>query len=183
MPESTPIYGIPYPCPGETIDSDVFADFANAVDAAMTAVAATSVEALNRPNAKVQLTASDALAAGVELQLTFDVEAWDNDGMANVPAVDALTIQTAGTYLVVGASTIATTGGTFTVAQIALKRNATTLYVRRDNSIDLSAVSLYLTGLIDCVPGDVITLHGQKYGSMTGTASSNSLSARMINRP
>lgn len=183
MPESTPIYGIPYPCPGETIDPDVFADFADAVDAAMTSVAAISVEAGTRPNAKVHRVGADVLVAGVALQATFDLEAYDNDGMANVPAVDALTIQTAGTYLVIGASIISTSGGTFTAAEVSLRQNGTTRYIRRDNSGDLSDASMYVSGLIDCVPGDVLTLFNQKYGSAGGNATNSSLSARMTNRP
>lgn len=185
MPESTPIYAIPYPCPGETIDSAVFADFANAVDAAMTSVSATETEALTRPTAKVYLAgAPSALAANVELQLSYDTEAWDNDGMATVPG-NTLVVQTAGTYNVVGACIIATTAGTFTGAQIAIKKNGVLHYVHRDDSGDLSDVSMYLSGLIDAVPADVLSFHAIKFGGGggTGLATGASFSARMTNRP
>jgi hypothetical protein len=162
----------------------VFASFANAVDAAMVSVSATETAALNRPAAKIFLAgAGNVLVAGVELQMTFDTVAGDNDGMASLPGVQGLTAQTAGTFNIIVANIIATTGGTFTGAQVAIKKNGVLHYVHRDDSQDGSDVSMYLSGLIDAVPGDLFTFHAIKFGSAGGVANGNSLSARLTNRP
>ena len=104
MPASTAVYGITYPCGGDTIDADVFATFASSLDAALTQGAADIAEATERPNAQVQGPfTSQSVTVNVATTLTYIDEIYDNDAMADLTVNnDRLTVQESGAYLVWG---------------------------------------------------------------------------------
>lgn len=98
MPET--IGDIIVPCLTETISPDVFAAFATAVEADLSAVDAVARKALLRPAAVVRNTAGTAYTAGVALIPPFQVEVLDTDNMFTLAAPTILTVNTAGTYLI-----------------------------------------------------------------------------------
>lgn len=104
MPASTAVYGITYPCGGDTIDAGVFATFADSLDIALTQGAADIAEATERPNAQVQGPfTSQSVTVNVVTTLTYIDEIYDNDGMADLATNnDRLTVQTTGAYLIWG---------------------------------------------------------------------------------
>lgn len=53
MPDTTPIYTLPYPCTGEVVDPDDFADLGTAIDTVLDAVDADLNNALNRYNVDI----------------------------------------------------------------------------------------------------------------------------------
>lgn len=102
MPASTPIYGITYPCGGDTIDPDALATFATSMDAALAQGAADLAEVTARPNAQgYEIFVAFPVAVNVATDLGYLVEAYDNDGMLDLSAsTTALTIRTSGAYLI-----------------------------------------------------------------------------------
>lgn len=60
MPDATPIYSFPYPCPYETVSPSAFSDLANAIDTKLNELAADERAALNRPNARRQSAVNTA---------------------------------------------------------------------------------------------------------------------------
>lgn len=73
MPGLTDNFGIPYPCPGDPIDCTDFADWAAAIDEALTEVNQAATAAANRPRAMLRTaTAGRAIPVGVETQILFD---------------------------------------------------------------------------------------------------------------
>lgn len=52
MPSTTPIFGFPFPCPGETVGPMAFLNLANAIDTKLLQLADDETAALNRPNAR-----------------------------------------------------------------------------------------------------------------------------------
>ena len=72
MPDTTPIYGFTYPCPGETVSSASFTTLANQIDAKLVEVNNDLTFALNRPNMDVGATATtQTITAGVDTVLTI----------------------------------------------------------------------------------------------------------------
>lgn len=69
MPDTTPIYAFPYPCPGDVVDATDFQDLANAVEAAMVTVDADYLLALNRFNVDQQSSIQN-IPAGVDTVIT-----------------------------------------------------------------------------------------------------------------
>lgn len=66
MPQTTPIYAFPYPCPGELITAATFANLANAIDTKMQDVVNDENYALGRYSASIT-SASNIAAPGVPL--------------------------------------------------------------------------------------------------------------------
>lgn len=97
---TTPVWDLPYPCAGETMDPAIFCDFSNAVDAALVTVNANAEFVANRPNARIDRTANaNTFAAGVATNVQFDTEVFDNDGMATLSTDNAgLLVNTPGVY-------------------------------------------------------------------------------------
>lgn len=70
MPGQTPIFNFPYPCPGEMITAQSFANLANAIDAKLTEVNADMIFALNRPNVDKDDASTQVTNPGVVTTLT-----------------------------------------------------------------------------------------------------------------
>lgn len=124
MPDSSPVFGIPFPCEGEAITCDSFADFATGVESALASVDVTVDQALNPPNAGVNLTQSVAVAAATDC--VYVTEYWDSANMATV-GTTPLTAPADGMYLITinaGVSGFAT----ITSAKAAININGTDQY-------------------------------------------------------
>lgn len=66
MPETTPIYAFPYPCPSDPVTAVDFADLADAIDAQMLVIQADESYALNRYNVQQVGAAQAGIAVGVD---------------------------------------------------------------------------------------------------------------------
>lgn len=66
MPETTPIYGFPYPCPGDPINATDFQDLADAIDAQMAVIQDDMDLALNRYNVQQTVAAQALIPPAVE---------------------------------------------------------------------------------------------------------------------
>jgi hypothetical protein len=104
MPATTPVYGITYPCGGDTIDPGVLATFANSIDAALAQGAAELAQVTGRPNAQViRFLPAQAVVLNTVTTMTYVDETYDNDGMADLAVNnDRLTVQTSGAYFIRG---------------------------------------------------------------------------------
>lgn len=104
MPGSTPVYGITYPCGGETIDPDVLRTFSSSLNNALLQNRYELAEAANRPNAQIRYAiggTAPTAAVNVVTTVTYAAELYDNDNMADIAINnDRLTIQTGGVYFV-----------------------------------------------------------------------------------
>ena len=69
MPDTTPIFAFPYPCPGDTVDATDFADLATAIEAKMIDVEADYLLALNRFNNDLD-GVTQTIPAGVDTVIT-----------------------------------------------------------------------------------------------------------------
>ncbi len=166
MPASTPVYGITYPCSGETIDPSVFATFANTLDAALAQGTAALAQATNRPNVQVQATAAQAVVINVVTTLTYTTEIYDNDAMADLAANnERLTIQTDGVYFIWGAFNTGSTT-TQTSAAVILTVNGVERgrYKTRPIAINNFA-SVSMSMPMSLLAGDIVRMQGLWTGS------------------
>lgn len=99
---STPVWGLPYPCAGETIDPAIFCEFSDAVDAALVTINTNAEFVANRPSVRIDRTANaNTFAAGVASNVQFDTEFFDNDAMADLTVSNSqITVTTPGVYWV-----------------------------------------------------------------------------------
>lgn len=186
MPASTPVYGITYPCGGDTIDPSVFATFADSMDAALAQGAAEMAQLTNKPNAQVSAQVFPQLVVlNTITTLTFNTEVYDNDAMADLAVNnDRLTIQTDGAYLIWG---MFATGSTTTQTSIAiiLTVNGTERgrYKVRPRSSDTFGQT-ELTMPMNLVAGDIVRMQGLWTGSGGPSSfSTRALSASYLTAP
>lgn len=157
---STPNFAIPYPCSGDNIDCGVFEDFTTAVQNALLSVDVSVEEANNRPAASISMSASQNINVGAATNVQFGSELYDNDNMANLGVNnDRLTVVTTGMYMVTG-FTLGNGGSvtTLTSEAVALSRNGTILYRKKNSSDDNRSMGNTVTGLINCTAGDILRL-------------------------
>lgn len=119
MPEVTPIYGFPYPCPGENVDDAAFANLANAIDTKLLDVQGDEFQALNRFSQSLT-TASNSLAAGVDTVL--------------VGANSTYTFPSAGVWFVDARGLQQNLVGTITSFRIRVRTNAVVRFGFRLNT-------------------------------------------------
>ena len=174
MPASTPIFAITYPCGGDTIDPDALATFARTMDAALAQGMADLAQATNRPNAQISATAIQTVAINTATNLTFDTEAYDNDGMATLATSnDRLTIQTDGAYFVWGTFRLSDGFATLTSGAAILTVNG----VERARHISTSDdIDFELTVPLDLVAGDILRLQAR----WTGTGGPGNVRTRLL---
>lgn len=152
----TPNWNIPYPCAGETIDCTVFQAFTQAIQDAVTGLGDLSNDILNRPAAKVS-GGGQAIAVGVSTNAVYTDELYDNAAMANLGVNnDRLTITTSGMYMVTGWWYPGSGFTTLTSNAVAISNNGTVLYRKKNSSDTNIAMSVTVTGLINCTAGDVL---------------------------
>lgn len=169
MPGSTPLYGITYPCGGDTIDSGVFQTFSETLDAAFVTAQAQLDAATNKPTAQVYASgiATIAIAAATDTTCTFTTEVFDNNGMANLGVNnDRLTIQTGGVYWV--EMMVQITGGftTLTSQSAILQVNGSDFYRYKSRALSISADGFaHFSIPVDLFPGDTLILRARWTGT------------------
>lgn len=170
MPETTPIYSFPYPCPGETINATTFAALANAIDTKLADVELDRDLALNRYNTLADMfPAQGGIVAGVETPLV-------NSGSSYV-------IPAAGIYIaaVEQNSAVATT---INWSRTRIRRNGVAVAGKTANwEVSVPNILGYDVGgvALVCAVGDTIDVTFLFAG--TGTATVNiRLDVRMIVR-
>lgn len=100
MPGSTPVYGIAYPCSGDTINPTLFQDYAESVQDALTEVSNLADQLLNPPAVLVrQIGGGQSIAAGVTTVATYTVITYDTAAMFNLATPTTVTITQPGTYV------------------------------------------------------------------------------------
>lgn len=71
MPGSTPIYGFPYPCPGEVVDHSSISGLANAIDAQMQLLNNDLAFAVDRPDVTLRFGGTQTISANTNTVLTL----------------------------------------------------------------------------------------------------------------
>lgn len=164
MPGSTPVFGIPYPCAGETIDPGVFQDFADGVEAALAAVDVFSATALARPRAAIENNAGQSIAFGAVTALTFPTTDFASGVTA---AAGGFTILTDGVYqltLEASSSSVTTTASSWAGE---ILRAGTVMYRRKisPNPAISTAGGINLVGIFTATAGQAITFQWQWTGA------------------
>ena len=167
MPSTTPIYGFPFPCPGDTVTSTDFMNLANAIDTKLLDVNADMVFALNRPNVDLNLSATQVINPGVVTTLTT--------------ADSTYTITTAGVYVVWLEVRDTVSPPTITYQRAQVLQNAVAKFAFSHDSDNNNPVPCRPTGPIVAAAGDVIT--GTILYTGTGTMTvETKLSAKLLCR-
>lgn len=158
MPETTPIYGFPYPCEGEDVSPVAFANLATAIDTKMLELQSDQYEALNRYN-QMSLSASNAIVAGAETVISG--------------ASSTYTIPVDGVWLI-SAKTVTTSvvGGVPTSHRLRVRKNAVVQYGNRQNP-ETATYDIQAVGSLVAAAGDIISFTFLFGGTGTWTLSIN----------
>jgi len=155
MPGFTPVFGIEYPCAGETIDPTVFATFATGVETALATVDTASAAALQRPRGAIRETAQ-SIAVGAMTALVYTTTDFATGVTA---AAGGFTILTSGIYLVSlqAGSITPTTSVTSYAADFSLA--GTVVYRRKlSKTTDLTRPgSINVVGVVSATAGQAVT--------------------------
>lgn len=157
MPTTTPIYGFPYPCPGETVNPSSFLHLANAIDAKLNELAADERAALNRPNARRQSAVNTATNS--VLQVT-------------IGAGSSFVIPQAGVWL--ASASLVNVGGAGVANEVRLRvrQNTTVRYgVTKNSFFSISSLVTSCFGPLVCAAGDTIDTDLFYTGTLTITYS------------
>jgi hypothetical protein len=117
-------------------------------------------EVTGRPNAQIYSFTNANVVIATDTLLTFDVEMYDNDGMADLAVDnDQLTVQTAGVYWVNCLTAIIGGFATLTSSTAILRRNGVDIYRYKSRKI-ASAGGLEVTFAMpmECAVGDSLQL-------------------------
>lgn len=157
---STPVWGLPYPCAGETMDPSIFCDFSDAVDAALVTLNTNAEFVANRPNARIDRTANaNTFVAGAASNVTFNTEVFDNDAMVDLAADSArIFINTSGIYWVsfsVGGFATFTTWTRY-LMNITQAGNSRVYRKFIVNTAQSTPTDNTITGALRCQAGDTI---------------------------
>lgn len=181
MPGVTPNWSIPYPCAGETVDCTIFSSFTNAIQDALTGMDELSTDVLNRPATSVT-GSSQAIAVAVSTNATYTTEVYDNGTMADLAVNnDRLTVQVPGMYMITAYSDLGSPFTTMTSNAAAITVNGVVLYRKKNSSDTNLDMNVTVTGLVNCLAGDIIRMSilwtgtGGPLNTFTST-----LSARLV---
>lgn len=160
MPNSTPVYGITYPCGGDTINASAIRTFAETLDAALAQGTAELADTVNRPNAMIRWGVpqpTGTVPVGVATNIVYQAELYDNDGMADLAVNnDRLTCQTGGVYFASSSFTLSNVT-TLTGCTIIITVNGTEFgrwKARPQGSSNFMECSLAIP--VDLFPGDIL---------------------------
>jgi hypothetical protein len=169
MPDATPIYAFPFPCPDEVITPLSFTELANAIDAKLLEVNADMVFALNRSNIDYTSdTGTQVIPAGVETVLT--------------PTSSTYTITVPGVYAFWVRVASSVPPATITAQRVRVRLNGVVQYGFTHDSDANNPVIVRATGpIIATTPGDVISTTFIYTGTGTNTVSPI-LSAKLLCR-
>lgn len=165
MPDSTPIYGFTYPCPGETISPADFTTLANQIDAKLLELDTLTDLALNRPNLAVDDGVTQTVTAGVDTVLTL------SDSTFVIP--------TAGVWVVWVEVRSQTSPPTLTMTRARVRQNGVVRYGFNHDAEGNNPVPCRPAGVIIGAVGDVISTQFLYTGTGTMDVSAE-LSAKMI---
>lgn len=147
MPDSTPIYGFTYPCPGELITAGAFNTLANQIDTKLADVNDDLAFALNRPNVDLgtgSISATQTITAGVDTVLTLPDSTY--------------TILSAGVWMVKAVVNAVISPATVNMMRGRIRQNGVVRYSYISNTEgNVVKITLPLGPLI-AAAGDVITL-------------------------
>lgn len=157
MPASTPIYGFPYPCPGETVNPSSFLNLANAIDTKLNDLAADESAALNRPNGRRQSVANTATNS--VLSVTTGVGS-------------SFTIPAAGVWIVTAFVPSIGGLGLFNEIRLRVRQNTTPRFgVTRNTTTGITFFNTFCIGPLVCAAGDTIDSDFFYTGTLTITYS------------
>lgn len=142
MPDTTPIYAFPYPCPGDTVDATDFQDLALAIEASLITVDADYLLALNRFNVDQQSNIQ-TIPAGVDTVITT--------GQYTIPADGA------GIWIATGHVIPTSTPGTTNALRIRMRQGVTSRFgftANAEGNIPRNAMAV---GPIVAAAGDVMS--------------------------
>lgn len=156
----TPVWSLPYPCAGDTIDPTIFCDFSQAVDDALGTINANAEFVANRPNARMDRVGNaNTFAAGVASNVQFNTETFDNSGMIDLALNNTLaTISTEGVYWVCFSVGGFSTFTTWTRYQMAISQNGTNRIYRKYmvNTAQGTPGDNTIQGVLVCTGGDTV---------------------------
>lgn len=156
MPETTPIYGFPYPCVNEPVDFNDFADLADAIDTKYAELLTDTDIALNRYNSVQTVATQAGIAVGVDTVMT------NPNATYVIPA--------AGVWLVFATYTMVT-ATTITSARFRVRLNGVQVFGRTFN-FEFGNITTFVhlpPAPLICATGDTISFTFLYQG--TGTAS------------
>lgn len=145
MPDSTPIYGFTYPCPGEVVSPLAFSTLANQIDAKLLELEADETLALNRRN-------SDTAQVGYQT-VTFNTE-------TVLTSLDArYTVTVPGVYVVRGRVHNDPAGSpNITGWRARVLQNAVVRFGFSHSTPNNNVNAIYPTGVMVAAAGDVFTI-------------------------
>lgn len=159
MPDSTPIFSFPYPCPGEVVGPMAFLNLANAIDAKLNELAADETAALNRPNARRQTAANSNPATASVLAVTTG-------------AGSSFTIPEAGVWIVTAFLPAVGGPGVTNELRLRVRQNTTPRFgVTRNSTTFITFQNTICIGALVCAVGDVIDSDFFYTGTLTITYS------------
>lgn len=167
MPATTPIYALPYPCPGDIISGASFSNLANAIDTKLLELQADATFALNRPNVDLDVSATQAIPPGVVTALTT--------------ADSSYTIPVAGVWVVFLEVTQSSGPTTVTYQRVQVLQNAVARFGFTQDSENNVPVNSRAFGAVVAAAGDAMT--GTFLWTGTGTYTVNTkLAAKLLCR-
>lgn len=142
MPDTTPIYAFPYPCPGDTVDDADFAALAAAIEAKLIDVEDDYLLALNRFNTDFS-SSTQTIPAGVDTVITT--------GQYTIPAGGD------GIWVISSQVFNATTPATTNALRIRVRQGAVSRFGFTSNAEGNTPRNAMAVGVIVAVAGDVIS--------------------------
>lgn len=155
MPGQTPIFGFPFPCPGENITGSEFMFLANAIDSKLTEVNADMAFALNRPNLDLLAAVDQVIAPGALTALTSPTSTF--------------VVSTAGVWIIWMGGTATASPATITFARMEVRQNGVARYAFGTDSEANNYVPTRPVCAMVCAAGDVISGAFQYTGTGTIT--------------
>jgi hypothetical protein len=161
MPGSTDVFGIPFPCLGDAINSDQFASYAMGVEGALNTVWADANSALKPPAVSVFQSGTQNVATGVTTALAYNQVNYDRGGFFTLATPTILTIPSNGSYFLASTSSVNLTGNVTSVRWAFLRNGAEVAYWESQSTGALTpapseTVNVLLPAL---VAGDQITMN------------------------
>lgn len=184
MPANTP-RGYTYPTYGDLANFPAeMQDFATDVDTDVAALVARQTAALNRPSARVSASANQSIPQNVDTFLTWAVEEYDNNAMANLGVNnDRISFPQTGIYLV-QSEFVFTANGNATVngrkamfaPGLSSDKGHHSLRGSQTQDVEMSIIMLYQVS----TPGDFIRVSVRQESGAALNVSVRSFSATKV---
>lgn len=179
MPNITPTWGLTYPCPGEVVGAQAFAQFNQDVEEALAALDAMEEAAANRPAVRMTRPNPAVIAAGgvttVPMQSVDFVVNWPNPLVQQVPVKGLYEIS----YQQLAATGFATVTGE--TVQLTFTTNVS-IIGRTWNNINNFTEDMHVCGTVPLNAGEAITASYSPFGTGNFTIPEAALSVHLICR-